>query len=73
MSSLPRRIQRRKARAHADYEPRDLTYRMHVDGSGYDVLTPTRGWKRFSAKRLKAQYAMAYQLGRFPDGTRVRR
>jgi hypothetical protein len=41
-----------------------LTYRLHDDNEGYDALHPTRGWRRFSAKRLRAQRRMAEILDR---------
>lgn len=62
MSSLSRRIQRKYQRSLPDYEPAPQPFRMLADG-GYETLHPTRGWKRFSGKRLRAQRRMAHILG----------
>ena len=55
MSSMIRNMQRRMAKKATDYEPRDPAYRLHADNVGYSVLTPTKGWRHFSARRLRAQ------------------
>ena len=34
-----------------------------VSPAGYTVLHPTKGWRRISAKRLRAQHRMAQLLG----------
>jgi hypothetical protein len=36
---------------------------MHADDRGYDALHPTKGWKRYSARRLAAQFRVAQLLG----------
>ena len=36
---------------------------VRIDDQGYDVLHPTRGWKRISYRRLAAQQRMATMLG----------
>lgn len=35
-------------------QSRTQLFRQHEDGIGYDVLHPTRGWKRISARRVLA-------------------
>jgi len=43
-----------------DEAPRAVQqFRSHADGIGYDVLHPTKGWRRISAKRLAAQRKIA--------------
>lgn len=54
MSSLTRRIQRKALRKRAYHEAGTMPFKMENDG-GYSALHPTRGWKRFSAARLRAQ------------------
>lgn len=54
MSSLPRRIQRRKARQSTDYEPSTQPTQMFADG-GYVTLHPTKGYRYVSAGQIMAQ------------------
>lgn len=62
MSSLPRRLQRRaRLKAGEKRDPRQLT--RNVTDESYEVCHPTRGWRRFSAKRIWAQHRMATLLG----------
>lgn len=59
MSSLLRRQQRKFKRRSKTHIPQERPFRVHKTGreelGGYDVLTPTKGWKRVSAARLRAQ------------------
>ena len=55
MSSMLRRIQRKAA---FKTEAAPWQFRPLPDG-GYVALHPTRGWKRFSGKRLAAQGRVA--------------
>lgn len=50
MSSFTRRMQRRKLRAAADYEPRPQVTIVKYDG--YITLHPTRGWRRVSQRQI---------------------
>lgn len=55
---MQRRYQRKMARLPQDAETpdrveRDRPFKMLPDG-GYQVLHPTKGWMRFSARRLMA-------------------
>lgn len=50
MSSLTRRIVRRRLRAHPDYERPAQEFIMNADGS-MEILHPTKGWRHVSAKR----------------------
>lgn len=59
MSSIIRRIGKAIAmkRLTADErqelkESKVQRFRSHEDGIGYDVLHPTRGWKRVSSRRV---------------------
>ena len=61
MSSLPRRMQRKFARQSPDYEPAAQPTIYRKDG-GYKTLTPTKGWRVFSARRLESQIGMAKLL-----------
>ena len=51
MSSMLRNLQRKALRRSPDYVTPSQGFRLHKDGTGYDVLHPTRGWKRVCAKR----------------------
>lgn len=61
MSSLIRNIARKAARNSSNYEPKPQKTVAHIDG-GYSVLHPTRGWQRFSARRLRAIQRTAEML-----------
>lgn len=63
MSSLPRTLQRNRLRAKKEHEPRPRPYR-YDDAGGYSVLTPTSGWKRVSAARLRAQARLSAMIDR---------
>ncbi|AOR76530.1 hypothetical protein [Novosphingobium resinovorum] len=65
MSSFPRTLQRRRARAHPDYEPKPQVTVPFEDG-GYATLHPTKGWIVMSGARLAAQMKIATILDRFP-------
>ena len=61
MSSITRRIGKAIAKKFLTVEQRaelkknrPQLFRQHEDGIGYDVLHPTRGWKRVSARRVLA-------------------
>lgn len=61
MSSFTARIAKRIAVARLTAEERQerkenktQQFRQHADGIGYDVLHPTRGWRRVSARRVLA-------------------
>lgn len=42
-------------------------YRLHADGAGYDVYHPTKGWRRYSAARVRAEgMALAKRVGQLP-------
>ena len=53
MSSYIRNLQRKAARKSAGHEPREQHAVVLRDG-GYATLTPTKGWRVFTAKRLWA-------------------
>lgn len=59
MSNQIKRAMLRRAQKAGAPSTTEQQYRQHADGVGYDVLHPTRGWKRISAKRLAAQRAIA--------------
>lgn len=61
MSSYPRRLQRKALRNRTDYQPKSQPTRIHSDG--YSTLTPTKGWRWVSNRRLAAQRRMAALLG----------
>lgn len=58
MSSFTRRLQRNAKRKGGSFEVKDRPYKALPDG-GYMVLLPTKGWMRFSARRLRAQARLA--------------
>lgn len=60
MSSFPRTLQRRKMRAHPDYEPKPQVTIVNDDGS-YLTLRPTKGWMFVSARRAAADMAAKHQ------------
>ena len=60
MSSLPRRIARKRLRLNASWVHRERPYR-NVAG-GYETLHPTGGWQRVSAIRLFAQNKLRYMI-----------
>lgn len=62
MSSFTRTIGKRIALKFLTAEQRQerkdskaQTFRQHEDGIGYDVLHPTRGWRRVCARRVIAR------------------
>lgn len=59
MSNQIKRAMLRRAQKAGAPSTTEQQYRAHADGVGYDVLHPTRGWKRISAKRLAAQRVIA--------------
>lgn len=63
MSSLLRRIQRKKLRNSPDYDPKPQPTFPTGDG-GYWTLRPTKGWIKISGARLRAQRMMAQILDR---------
>lgn len=66
MSSLPRRLQRKVLRSRKDYERPEPRTRVLADG-GYAVLSPTKGWRAFSARRVNAfQVTLAKRNGALP-------
>lgn len=54
MSSLTRRIQRKRARVANTYENAPELYRAGGDGEGYSVCHRTKGWRRYAAVRIHA-------------------
>jgi hypothetical protein len=58
MTSFTSRLARRFKRSQPDYQSPEQQYRLHVDGEGYDVYHPTKGWRRVSGKRVRAQGLM---------------
>lgn len=70
MSSFPRNLQRKYMRAHPDYEPAAQPV-IHLRDGGYYTLRPTKGWARFTAKRLRAEQRVAEIMDRvLPDRRR---
>lgn len=61
MSSLLRRKQRKIARDNGSFENKSAQYRNAGPG-GYDVCHPTKGWRHYSAARLRAQARLAEML-----------
>lgn len=57
MSSFTRTIQRKCARNRKDYEPASQQHRDLPCG-GYLALHPTRGWRKFSGRRLLAIFKL---------------
>lgn len=53
MSSFTRRMQRRKIRAAADYEPKPQV--TIITDDGYRTLHPTRGWRRVSQRQIEGR------------------
>lgn len=69
MSSYLRRLQRKAARKRADNETGEQPTRIH--SRFYEVLHPTRGWKRISNARVTAQQWMGALLDHvLPERTR---
>lgn len=68
MSSLPRRLQRKRARTAGTYENAPEIYIYGSDG-GYSVCHRTKGWRRYSAKRVLAgnRHAATMSLGQLGD------
>lgn len=64
MSSLIRRWQRKRLRDAKTYVGPKPRFEMHPDNAGYDAWHPTKGRRRFSAARLRAQFRMARILDR---------
>lgn len=62
MSSMIRNLQRKFLRQQPGYKGRKQFTILHEDG-GYTTLTPTKGWRFISGKRLDAQRRMARLLG----------
>lgn len=52
MSSLLRRLERKRKRVAGTFEVQARPHREHATTQGYDVLHPTKGWQRFSERRL---------------------
>lgn len=69
MSSLPRRIARKRKRLTGDWPARERPFRSEGEG-GYSTLHPTKGWMRVSAKRLFAQNRLRWHVetGRWEFG-----
>lgn len=65
MSSLARRIGKGRYRPGWSKEGRGATANLVKDASplGYTVCHFTKGWRRVSAKRLRAQHRLARLLG----------
>lgn len=56
MTSLSRKLRRANARKNGiDWIPKARPYRLEKRGNAYSFLRPTKGWKRISDKRLRAQ------------------
>ena len=66
MSSFLQMLHRKAARKSPDYEGQAQPTVMHADGVGYDTLTPTKGWRSYSMKRLWAGQQMAKLLDHPP-------
>lgn len=58
MSSLPRRMKRKRDRIAGTHKGKETPFVTLPDG-GYLALSATKGWKRFSAARLRAQAKLA--------------
>lgn len=61
MSSLLRRQTRKIKRTAGSFELKERQHRTLPDG-GYAVVHPTKGWRTFSAPRLRAQFRLAQQV-----------
>lgn len=61
MSSLIRRQQRKAARVKAGYEAKPQPVSIERDG-GYVTIRYTKGYRRVSGRRVRAQLAMASML-----------
>lgn len=59
---MVRRWQRKRLRDAKTWVGPKPRFEMHADGEGYDVWHPTKGRRRFSAARLRAQFRMAHLL-----------
>jgi hypothetical protein len=58
VSGFARTLQRRWARTAGSYDAPETPYRLLPDG-GYAALHPTKGWRRVSGQRRRAQGRMA--------------
>jgi hypothetical protein len=68
MTSIARKMLRRRLgpTEFRRLRAKEPAFRVHEGegAGGYDAMHPTKGWRRFSAKRLRAQVIMASILGR---------
>jgi hypothetical protein len=60
MSSLPRRMARKVSRKSAEHQASPELYREanRPNSEGYEVCHRTKGYRRFSAYRLRAGYRL---------------
>jgi hypothetical protein len=64
MTSIQRKMQRARLGVTAFNESRgDRPQAVRVRDTNYLALHPTKGWRRFSNRRIAAQLIMANMLG----------